>query len=115
MDINKVWSRIGMLVFLFIVGVWPIYTEIDLHYLETYNGIVIEKQESPPPKKMPELVIKGAKRTFPCWKWAGIDFDSVKLGDSIVKKKYNSFAYYYKKTSAGKYVKIKLKYWTRTF
>lgn len=90
---------------------WTVYCEIDFHYLEAYNGVVIEKLQIPP-KKMPDLVIKGAKSTFPCDKWEGIDFDSVKVGDSIVKRKHESSAYYFKKLSNGQFSVKKLKYWT---
>jgi hypothetical protein len=89
---------------------WTIYGEIDYHYLEAYNGIVIKKLQIPP-KKMPDLVIKGTATVFPCWKWEGIDFDSVKVGDSVVKRKYEGYAYYYKKLGNGQYIKTRLEYW----
>ena len=110
MDVNKI-KIIPLLCVGILFAVWDTYVEIDLHYLEPYNGIVLKKLQIPP-KKMPDLVIRGAKETFPCWKWEGINFDSVKLGDSIVKKKYDYFAYYYKRTNNGKYIKVKLSYWT---
>jgi hypothetical protein len=90
---------------------WTIYSEIDFHYLQAYDGVILEKLQIPP-KKMPDLVIKGAKTTFPCEKWKGLYFDSVKVGDSIVKRKHESYAYYYKKLGNGKYAVKKLEYWT---
>ena len=65
-----------------------------------------------PPKKMPDLLIRGTKNVFPTWKWEGMDFDSVKVGDSILKRKFESNAYYFKKIGKGKFIKIKLRYWT---
>lgn len=102
-----------ILLFLTVIALFSIYDfcwELKFHYFEDYNGIVIEKQHIPP-KEMPELLIKGNKTTFPVWKWEGINFDSVQIGDSIVKRKYESHAYYFKKLKNGKFEKATLTYW----
>jgi hypothetical protein len=98
-------------IFGFVTTYWIVFTEIDYHYLIAYQGTVIKKQQTPP-KKIPYLVIKGSKEAFPVWKWEGINFDSVKIGDSIAKNKFESNAYYYKKTTDNKFIKVRLRYWT---
>ncbi|RZK12311.1 MAG: hypothetical protein EOO43_18745 [Flavobacterium sp.] len=105
------WNIILAVVFALSFIVWIAYYEVKFHYLEEYNGVVTKKLQIPP-KNMPELVIKGADEIFPCGKWSDIDFNSVKIGDSIVKRKYESNAYYYKKLGNGKYSVTKLEYWT---
>lgn len=90
--------------------IWTVYIEIKCHYLDVYSGVVIEKQQIPP-KKMPDLLISGNQTVFPTWKWEGIDFDSVQIGDSIVKRKYQPYAYYYRKVKGGKYLRRRLTYW----
>jgi hypothetical protein len=97
---------IGIILFLGYIEFW----EIRLHYFEEWNGVVIEKQQIPP-KKMNDLLIKGNSEVFPTWKWEGINFDSVKIGDSIVKCRYESHAYYFKKLSNGNFEKTTLTYW----
>ena len=62
---------------------------------------------------MPELVLEGVKERFRIWKWEGIEYDSVKIGDSIVKRKNESDAYWYKRKDNGSFQIIRLKYWTR--
>ncbi|QNK64404.1 hypothetical protein H7F33_07975 [Pedobacter sp. PAMC26386] len=108
----KYWNLIFFAMAVMLLISWTIYSEIKYHYLIPYDGVIIEKKQIPP-KNMPDLVVKGTKEIFPTWKWEGIDFDSVKLGDSISKKKYELNAYYFRKLNDGRYIKIKLKYWTQ--
>ncbi|MBC8986549.1 hypothetical protein H9X96_12235 [Pedobacter sp. N36a] len=108
----RYWKLIFFGIAVILVISWTIYCEIKYHYLISYDGVIIERQQIPP-KNMPDLVVKGTKEIFPLWKWKGIDFDSVKLGDSISKKKYELNSHYFKKLDDGRYIKIKLKYWTQ--
>jgi hypothetical protein len=87
------------------------YSEIKIHYFLKFNGIVVRK-EMIPPKKMPDLVVSGTNETFPTWKWEGIDFDEVQIGDSIVKRKFERKAYWFKKDKNGKFQCMTLNYWT---
>jgi len=103
-------------VYFFVVGAtvmfaWLVYTEIHIHYFLEFNGPVIQKEKIPP-KNMPDLVVRGSIKTFPTWKWNNIDFDSVQIGDSIVKRKYESKAFWFKRNSDGTYDQIELTYWT---
>jgi len=87
-----------------------VYSEIKIHYFLEFNGIVVKKERIPP-KKMPELVVSGANETFPTWKWQGIDFDEVQIGDSIIKRKFEQKAYWFRRDKNGKFQCKTLNYW----
>ncbi len=90
---------------------WIIYSEIRIKYFLKFNGLVIGKKEVAP-KKLPELIVAGNTETFPLWKWKGIDYDSVRIGDSIVKTTSAPKAYYYKRDANKSFTKITLEYWS---
>ncbi|RZK23148.1 MAG: hypothetical protein EOO43_08815 [Flavobacterium sp.] len=104
------WNIILAGIFILSIVFYIAYFEVKFHYLEAYNGVVTKKLHIPP-KNMPDLVISGTDEVFPCWKWKGIDFGTVGLGDSIIKRKYESKAYYYKKLGNGKFSVDTLEYW----
>ena len=110
-NLEKHWPLLFPLVGGILLLGWTVYIEIQLHYFIEFNGRVVQKLQIPP-KKMPDLVVQGTDETFPVWKWEGIDFDSVQIGDSIIKKKYESKAYFFKRNSNGTFKKTTLKYWT---
>jgi len=82
------------------------------HYSIEQIGKVVGKERIPP-KRMPELILEGVKEKFLIWKWEGIEYDSVKIGDSIVKRKNESDAYWYIRKDNGTFQMKRLRYWTR--
>jgi hypothetical protein len=103
------WTIYGLVLGAIAMVGWVIYCEINIHYLIEFNGKVVQKQKIPP-KELPELIVRGSDNNFLIWKWKGINFDSVQIDDSIVKKRGESHAYWYRKNPDGTYNKNELTY-----
>lgn len=108
---NKYWPVYIFGATLLIALGWVIYCEINISCFSEYNGRIVGKHKIRP-KELPNLVVNGSARDFPLWKWGGIEYDSVQIGDSIVKKKYETEVLYLKKIDDKIFKTIRLKYWT---
>ncbi|MNL70385.1 hypothetical protein D3C87_1953800 [compost metagenome] len=89
---------------------YVIFTEIRIHYFLEFNGSVVGKERQLP-KKLPEILVAGTDESFHARKWEGINFDAVQVGDSIVKRKYEPGASWYRKKQNGTFELVKLRYW----
>jgi len=89
---------------------YVVYCEYHILYLLEFNGSVVAKNR-PLPKKLPRITVSGTDEPFRLSKWKGMKYADILLGDSVVKRKYESEVVWYSKQKDGTFTVTRLKYW----
>ena len=99
-------SRIAFIIVLIII--WAFAANIYTCYFQEFNGKVIKKYKELP-KETELLILSENKEPFPLYYWDRSLYDSIKIGDSILKRKYDPKVYYYKRVNDYTFREIILK------
>lgn len=86
-----------------VIILWIIAADFYTYYYQEFNGRVTGKQKIQP-KEAEELLINETNDAFPLWKWDRSIYEEVNVGDSIVKRRYESRVHYYKRINDSTFI-----------